>query len=48
MRYVPPILFAGLLALATSAAHAQVAASDGSTHGMVAVGAGVVPDYDGT
>lgn len=47
MRYIPPILFLGTMALAVPTASAQVVPTDGSPHGMVAVGAGIVPEFDG-
>jgi MipA family protein len=48
MRTLPlPILLTVGLALPCVSAHAQDAPSNGSPHGMVAIGAGVVPEYDG-
>lgn len=47
MRILLSIMFAGGMALATSVANAQTAGADRSPHGMVAIGAGFLPDYDG-
>ncbi|MGF7149214.1 outer membrane scaffolding protein for murein synthesis (MipA/OmpV family) [Sphingomonas zeicaulis] len=43
--FFPALLAAASVLPATS--HAQQAPSDDAVHGMVALGAGVVPDYDG-
>jgi MipA family protein len=48
MRRFLPIMLACGTALPGAAAQAQLAPSDGSPHGMVAIGAGVVPEYDGS
>lgn len=48
MRIVLSTFMACGLALYSAAAHAQEAPSDGSPHGMVAIGAGVLPEYDGS
>lgn len=48
MRFLFPILATCAAALTTTAAHAQQGPrDDGSPHGMVAIGAGVVPEFDG-
>ncbi|KGD98514.1 MULTISPECIES: MipA/OmpV family protein [Rhizobium/Agrobacterium group] len=47
MRVVLPILLAGGAALSSTSANAQAAPPDNGPHGVVAIGAGVVPEYDG-
>ncbi|HTG39196.1 MipA/OmpV family protein [Sphingomonas sp.] len=47
MRILLPITLACGMALPYTAADAQQAPSDGAPHGMVAVGVGAVPEYDG-
>src|SRR5687767_633444 len=48
MQKLAPILLAcGIAAIPVGAARAQAGPSDGSPHGMVAIGVGVVPEYDG-
>jgi len=41
------LLACGIVAIPVGGARAQAGPSDGSPHGMVAIGAGVVPEYDG-
>lgn len=48
MRLLTLIPFACALATATNAQAQQVARDDGAPHGMVALGAGVVPEFDGS
>jgi len=49
MRFVLSTLLAFMTATAVTPAHAQQAApDDGAPHGMVAIGAGVVPEFDGS
>lgn len=44
-----PLAFLAATAVTTSStAHAQQAPDDGAPHGMVAIGAGVVPEFDGS
>lgn len=42
-----PILLASGIAMPCFSAHAQEAPADGSPHGVVAIGVGVLPEYDG-
>lgn len=48
MRLLTLIPFACALGAATTAQAQQAVADDGSPHGMVALGAGVVPEFDGS
>ncbi|WP_375284132.1 MipA/OmpV family protein [Sphingobium yanoikuyae] len=47
MRILLPITIACGMILPCTSAYAQQAPADGSSHGMVAVGVGVVPEFDG-
>lgn len=47
MRMLLSIVLAGGAALSASTANAQAAPSDNGPHGVVAIGAGVAPEYDG-
>ena len=47
MRILLPMIMISGAALPCTSAFAQEAPSDGSPHGTVAVGVGVVPEYDG-
>lgn len=48
MRLLTLIPFACALAAATTAQAQQAALDDGAPHGMVSLGAGVVPEFDGS
>lgn len=47
MRIFLPMTMAFGMMLSCTSAYAQQAPSDGSPHGMVAIGVGVVPEFDG-
>lgn len=47
-KLLPALLASCVAVISNSAAHAQSASSDGGPHGVVAIGPGVVPEFDGS
>lgn len=47
-KLIPALLASCLAAISTGVAQAQSAPSDGGPHGVVAIGPGVVPEFDGS